>query len=95
MGRVKAVEWICFLAFFLTLCLALTFMTVPARAAHKEQARVPWYDVILVIAAIAVREGVNAWKGEACCAPVGQLAGAGADHGSSCCAEEARDGSHK
>jgi FtsH-binding integral membrane protein len=56
-----------------------------------------WADPVaaLVIAAIAVREGVNAWKGEACCAPVGQLAGAGEDHGCSCCAEEARDGSHK
>ncbi|ROO28974.1 TRAP transporter permease [Salinisphaera orenii] len=43
-----------FLAFFLTLCLALTFMTVPARAAHKQQAHVPWYDVILVLAALAI-----------------------------------------
>ncbi|MEY1672657.1 cation transporter [Gordonia sp. ABKF26] len=56
-----------------------------------------WADPVaaLVIAAIAVREGVNAWKGDACCAPVGQLAGAGEDHGCSCCAEEARDGSHQ
>ncbi|ORA58283.1 cation transporter [Mycobacteroides franklinii] len=31
-----------------------------------------WADPIaaLVIAVIAVREGVNAWKGESCCAPV-------------------------
>ncbi|MEU9809168.1 cation transporter [Mycobacterium sp. NPDC050853] len=31
-----------------------------------------WADPIaaLVIAAIAVREGMNAWKGESCCAPI-------------------------
>ncbi|MET4166236.1 MULTISPECIES: cation transporter [Gordonia] len=60
-----------------------------------------WADPIaaLVIAAIAVREGINAWKGDACCAPVGQLAGAGEtggqDHRCSCCAEGAGNGSHQ
>jgi divalent metal cation (Fe/Co/Zn/Cd) transporter len=32
----------------------------------------PWADPVaaLVIAGIAVKEGLNAWKGDACCAPV-------------------------
>ena len=44
-----------------------------------------WADPIagLVIAAVAVREGVEAWKGEGCCAPgrPGEDAGAGAGDG--------------
>jgi divalent metal cation (Fe/Co/Zn/Cd) transporter len=47
-----------------------------------------WADPIagLVIAAIAVREGIQAWKGEGCCAPTAQ-----ADQGTSCgCADETR-----
>ncbi|MEP9393727.1 cation transporter [Gordonia sp. VNQ95] len=46
-----------------------------------------WADPIaaLVIAAIALREGVNAWKGDACCAPsVGAHASATA-HDCDCC----------
>ena len=47
-----------------------------------------WADPIagLVIAAVAVREGVEAWKGEGCCAPgrPGEDAGAGAGAGDGC-----------
>jgi divalent metal cation (Fe/Co/Zn/Cd) transporter len=49
-----------------------------------------WADPLagLVIAAIAVREGVQAWNGEGCCAPAAQT-----DQGSSCgCAGETRAG---
>jgi divalent metal cation (Fe/Co/Zn/Cd) transporter len=48
-----------------------------------------WADPIaaLVIAAIAVREGINAWKGDACCAPsIGQRAGE--PDGCDCCSTE-------
>lgn len=43
-----------------------------------------WADPIaaLVIAAIAVREGMNAWRGEACCAPV--MPGSDANPGTTC-----------
>ncbi|MFF2268126.1 cation diffusion facilitator family transporter [Cellulosimicrobium cellulans] len=38
-----------------------------------------WADPLaaLVIAAVAVKEGVEAWRGDACCAPVSALVGAG------------------
>jgi divalent metal cation (Fe/Co/Zn/Cd) transporter len=46
-----------------------------------------WADPLaaLVIAAVAVREGIEAWKGEACddCAPAGEVA-----CGEGCCTEE-------
>lgn len=47
-----------------------------------------WADPVagLVIAAVAVREGIQAWKGEGCCAPVAggdELSSAGCDDG--CC----------
>lgn len=48
-----------------------------------------WADPIaaLVIAAIAVREGINAWKGDACCAPsIGRCDGRPA--GCTCCSTE-------
>ena len=47
-----------------------------------------WADAgaALVIAAIAVREGINAWKGDACCAvPHAKIDDTGAD--ATCCAE--------
>lgn len=47
-----------------------------------------WADPIaaLVIAGIAVREGMNAWKGESCCAPVLAVESAKADSGEcGCC----------
>lgn len=51
-----------------------------------------WADPVaaLVIAVIAVREGVNAWRGETCCpAPIREPgAGANVAHDCSCCAEE-------
>lgn len=48
-----------------------------------------WADPIagLVIAAVAVREGIEAWKGEGCCAPMerdGEAEGAACEDG--CCA---------
>jgi len=45
-----------------------------------------WADPIagLVIAAVAVREGVEAWKGEGCCAPGRPGEGAGAGAGDGC-----------
>ncbi|WP_238423347.1 cation transporter [Gordonia sp. 'Campus'] len=52
-----------------------------------------WADpaAALVIAAIAAREGVNAWRGDACCAPgVGPTAAVSpSDHGCDCCADGA------
>jgi len=52
-----------------------------------------WADPIaaVVIAGFAVREGLEAWRGDACCTPVGQLVGAdttqrdGARCGDGCC----------
>lgn len=47
-----------------------------------------WADPIaaLVIAAIAVREGLNAWKGETCCAPIATSApGSVTDDECGCC----------
>jgi divalent metal cation (Fe/Co/Zn/Cd) transporter len=48
-----------------------------------------WADPVaaLVIAAVAVREGVEAWRGDACCAPVAALVTPGADGASSGCAD--------
>jgi len=45
-----------------------------------------WADPVaaLAIAAIAVREGVNAWKGDGCCAP-SLSRDAGCDHECDCC----------
>ncbi|GEK23077.1 hypothetical protein CXY01_35970 [Cellulomonas xylanilytica] len=41
-----------------------------------------WADPIaaVVIAAFAIREGIEAWKGEACCTPVSQLVGGDKAH---------------
>lgn len=48
-----------------------------------------WADPVagLVIAAVAVREGLEAWRGEGCCAPVAGAAEAGCadDDGCDCC----------
>jgi divalent metal cation (Fe/Co/Zn/Cd) transporter len=46
-----------------------------------------WADPIagLVIAAVAVREGIEAWRGEGCCAPARSGAGAHADADSGSC----------
>lgn len=46
-----------FLAFFLMLCLALTFMITPAKASQKGQRYIPWYDYLLM----AVTLGVGAY----------------------------------
>ena len=45
-----------------------------------------WADPVaaLVIAAVAVREGVQAWRGDSCCSPVAALHPAGQDQGCSC-----------
>ncbi|MBZ5876216.1 TRAP transporter permease [Chromohalobacter israelensis] len=43
-----------FLAFFLMLCLALTFMITPAKASQKGQRHIPWYDYLLVAVALGV-----------------------------------------
>ncbi|WP_067826854.1 cation transporter [Actinomadura kijaniata] len=47
-----------------------------------------WADPVaaLVIAAVAVREGRDAWRGDACCAVPAPAAAQGADHGCACCA---------
>ncbi|WP_461188429.1 cation diffusion facilitator family transporter [Arthrobacter sp. Z4-13] len=57
-----------------------------------------WADAgaALVIAGIAVREGVNAWRGEACCAipHTGEAPGHGHEHGAQdddCCAPATAD----
>jgi divalent metal cation (Fe/Co/Zn/Cd) transporter len=46
-----------------------------------------WADPIagLVIAAVAVREGIQSWRGEGCCAP--QTADAASDCDDGCCAD--------
>ncbi|WP_078354472.1 cation transporter [Mycobacteroides chelonae] len=47
-----------------------------------------WADPVaaLVIAAIAVREGMNAWRGESCCAPMAtSVPGNAAADGCGCC----------
>lgn len=46
-----------------------------------------WADPIaaLVIAGVAVKEGLDAWRGDACCAPVAPSSMAGADSGCDCC----------
>ena len=46
-----------------------------------------WADPIaaLVIAAFAVREGIEAWNGDACCTPVAQLARADEPCADGCC----------
>jgi hypothetical protein len=49
-----------------------------------------WADRIaaLVIAAVAVREGVEAWKGDSCCAtPVLNGIGTDRDDGCDCCGD--------
>ena len=53
-----------------------------------------WADPVaaLVIAAVAVREGVQAWRGDACCAPTATADDAAPDGGCSCCAPAAAGG---
>ena len=48
-----------------------------------------WADAgaALVIAAIAVREGINAWRGDACCAVPHVEVPVPADESGACCAE--------
>jgi TRAP transporter 4TM/12TM fusion protein len=43
-----------FLALFLALCVAITFLILPPRENVAETAGVPWYDVICALAALAV-----------------------------------------
>jgi divalent metal cation (Fe/Co/Zn/Cd) transporter len=52
-----------------------------------------WADPIagLVIAAVAVREGIEAWRGEGCCAPARPGAGAHADDGRCGCGDGCTD----
>ena len=50
-----------------------------------------WADPVaaLVIAGVAVREGVQAWRGDTCCAPPSALlAGSDTDSGVGCCGED-------
>jgi divalent metal cation (Fe/Co/Zn/Cd) transporter len=44
-----------------------------------------WADPVaaLVIAAVAVREGLEAWRGDACCSPASELLAAGSPEGAS------------
>lgn len=46
-----------------------------------------WADPVaaVVIAGFAVREGIGAWRGEACCTPVSQLVGDGEHCADGCC----------
>ncbi|SOE02037.1 cation diffusion facilitator family transporter [Blastococcus haudaquaticus] len=52
-----------------------------------------WADPVagLVIAVVAAREGVAAWRGESCCAPVPGAAEDGCGCAGSCCAATARE----
>ncbi|GAA1678541.1 hypothetical protein GCM10010977_18370 [Citricoccus zhacaiensis] len=54
-----------------------------------------WADPIaaLVIAGFAVREGIEAWRGDACCTPVSVLTGAADDPGSDSSGSDGCDGS--
>lgn len=51
-----------------------------------------WADPVaaLVIAAVAVREGVQAWRGDACCATAPGAVGADVEEGSGCCGDPDR-----
>ncbi|MBF0688022.1 MAG: cation transporter [Cellulomonas sp.] len=54
-----------------------------------------WADPLaaVVIAGFAVREGLEAWKGDACCTPVAQLVGDQDGHcGDSCLTHDGKDG---
>ncbi len=46
-----------------------------------------WADPVagLLIAVIAVREGINAWRGEVCCAPNIAESAADCEHECDCC----------
>ncbi|GGB87531.1 ATP-binding protein [Marinobacterium zhoushanense] len=52
-----------FLAFFLTLCLMLTFMIKPATQ-NADKSKVPWYDVILILATLGVGGYTAIWYHE-------------------------------
>lgn len=43
-----------FLTLFLSLCIALTFLSVPLRSKDRSDPRVPWYDFVLAAAALGV-----------------------------------------
>ncbi|WP_315093107.1 cation transporter [uncultured Cellulomonas sp.] len=49
-----------------------------------------WADPLaaVVIAAFAIREGIEAWRGDACCTPVSQLVGGGAAHCDDACCDD-------
>ena len=49
-----------------------------------------WADPVagLIIAGVAVREGIEAWKGEGCCAPVGSGGSGSHDCTDECCSED-------
>lgn len=49
-----------------------------------------WADPVagMIIAAVAVREGIEAWKGEGCCAPTGINDSASLDCEDECCSSE-------
>jgi len=54
-----------------------------------------WADPVagLVIAAVAAREGVEAWRGKGCCAPLSSHTGCGDDGCTAdCCSEPTREG---
>lgn len=54
-----------------------------------------WADpfAAVVIAGFAVREGLEAWKGDACCTPVAQLVGNQGTHcDDDCCTPDGKDG---
>lgn len=52
-----------FLAFFLTLCLMLTFMIKPATQ-NADKSKVPWYDVILILATLGAGGYTAIWYHE-------------------------------
>ena len=48
-----------------------------------------WADpiAVLVIAAVAVREGIEAWRGEGCCSPIASTGSAGCSCGDGTCSD--------
>ena len=79
-----------------TQTLLCTYMSAVLLAGLVLNATLGWYwaDPIagLVIAAVAVKEGREAWRGEGCCAPTRQgAAHHGAEHGGCGCTDESSD----
>lgn len=72
--------------------LLCTYMSAALLLGLAANATLGWWwaDAVaaLVIAALAVKEGLNAWRGDVCCSPAGTLRAPGAEI-ESCCGGDA------